>query len=273
MFNLSHFSLLMLAFTPLAHAETTFRAGASDFPPYTIEKGFEVQASKKVGNCKIEKGVYHGIDVDYLQAVLKKANIKYTIEYFPFARLKDQMNTNAIQMIPGMLYAEDNGKARYQYVMYDAGGSTLLYKKKGAKINVSNQEDLKSLQVGVVRDDSYGDTFAEAVKKGHIVIKDTNQATEDVQNFEKLVNNRIDLVAVNNIVGPFLVKSKNLTDKVEAIGLQFQYGVDPKTNGVYLALNQKVSQEVVQKITKAVEELKKAKTLECIRLHYGISSN
>jgi ABC-type amino acid transport substrate-binding protein len=260
-------------FSPIAFADTTIKVGASDFPPYAIEKGFEVLASKKIGSCKIEKGIYHGIDIDYLQAVLKKANIKYTIEYFPFARLKEQMKTNDIHMIPGMLYAEDNAKPRYQYVMYDAGGSTLLFKKKDAKINVGKPEDLKHLQIGVVRDDSYGDAFAEAVKAGYIQIKDANLATDDSQNFEKLINSRIDLVAINNIVGHYLVKSKDLTEKVEPIALQFRYGVNPKANGVYFAFGQQVGQDVIQKVAKAVDDLKKTKTLECIRLHYGISSN
>jgi ABC-type amino acid transport substrate-binding protein len=272
-FKFSQASFVLVLFGSVASAETTVKVGVTDFPPYTIEKGYEVSASKTVGNCHIKKGVYHGIDVDYLEAVLKKANIKYTIEYLPYARIKDQMNANAIQMIPGTLYAEDNGKPRYQYVMYDAGGNTLLFKKKGAKINVSKPEDLKNLQIGVVRDDSYGDTFAEAVKAGHIVIKDANQATEDSQNFEKLLNNRIDLLAINNIVGHFLVKSKNLADKVEPIALQFQYGANPKTNGVYFAFNQNVGRNVLLKVSNAVEELQKTKTLECIRMHYGVVSN
>lgn len=256
-----------------AIAQTMIKIGAIDFPPYTIEKGFEITTSKSIGNCKIEKGIYHGIDVDFLELVLRTAGIEYKTEYFPFARLKDLIKSNAVQVIPGMLYAEDGGKPRYKYVLYNVGGYTLLYKKSDTKIKIQSVKDLKSLQVGVVRDDSYGDSFDKAIQNGTLLIKEENKANSDEQNFEKLISGRIDLLAINNIVGPFLVKSKKWEAKVEPVSLKFQYGSDVKSNGIYFAFSQKTPDEFIEKVKESVKTLQKNKSFECIRLRYGVTSN
>jgi len=68
-------------------ANNMIRIIASDFPPYTIEKGEEIE-EEIFQTCSFDHHIGYGIDVDILVRALDISGFDHSIRFVPFARLK-----------------------------------------------------------------------------------------------------------------------------------------------------------------------------------------
>lgn len=251
-------------------SQTVLRVIASDFPPYTIESGYLIKASDS-GQCRYDDHVGYGIDIDILTTALTGARVEFSIKYVPYMRLKHELESGVADVATGLLYnTNDAGQPKWNYILYDSGGATIFYKSKDSSVEISSIEDFKGLRVGVVRGDDYGEIFAKAKEKGLIKIEAIDEANYDLQNFRKLMAKRVDVIAINNIVGPFLVKKENLINKIERLQLQFEYGRTPEENGIHIAFTWKVDNSYVDKVAKAISQMQQDGTISCIKSKYSV---
>lgn len=254
-------------------SQDTIRIIGSDFPPYTIAEGYLIPEGY-YNNHYVTEHLGHGIDIDILIEALERTGLSYTLRFVPYKRLQYEMENNQADVAAGLFYSEDTmGNPKWNYVLYDIGGSTVFFKKRTSPIIIRSIEDLADLTIGVVRGDYYGQDFEEAQINGFIKEDNLVVATDDNQNFVKLMGNRIDLVAINNIVGPYIVREKELNDEVIMQPFQLNYGADPEEDGIYMAFGWYIDYRIVNRIRATVEQMIDDGTITLIKMQYGVSSD
>jgi ABC-type amino acid transport substrate-binding protein len=255
-----------------AQSAPILRVGSSDFPPYTMEKGFTVTVERKVGGCVVAPGTYFGIDVDFVSEALKRAQVPFLVEYHTWSRAKELLQNREIALLPGVLYDESQSR-NLKYVQYDSGGSTVVLYKKGANFRMGSPSDLRTVRIGTVRDDSYGSGFEDAKRRGDAVVEPRYAALSDEENIRNLDAGRVDVAVVNAVVGKYLLHARGLGSRIKIARFRFPYGNGDKNSGIYMAFHAGVDAGLVEKVRGVVELMRREKRLECIRERYGVTSN
>lgn len=136
-----------------------------------------------------------GISIDILQHIMKEMGIDYEIQFYPaVARVIQQAKNGNGEM----LISYSVMKERFEYLAYPEESyrsiqwNFFIRKEDEGKITFEQLEDLKGLQIGVVRGTSYIKEFweAETYLQFQIVSKNTQQ-------IPKLLNKRIDIAPLN----------------------------------------------------------------------------
>lgn len=257
-------------FSQIALADPVIKIVANHFPPYAIENGVTIEKGN-FQTCNYKNHTGFGIDVDILIEAFNIAGFNYSIRFVPFARLKRELDSGRADVTAGFFYAEDDGVPRYKYILYDIGGATHFYKKKGRVVKLNTIEDLADLEIGIVRGDSYGVLFDQAKVDGYII--KIQEATDNKQNFRKLIGGRFDVLPINDIVGEYILKKEQITSQVELLNFKLDYGTDSKQDGIHIAFSKHVDDYIVNEVKNSIKAMKKQRKIECVKSKYGITSH
>jgi ABC-type amino acid transport substrate-binding protein len=243
----------------------------TDFPPFIFEKKVQLP-SAEIHGCKRDSTRGFGIDMDIAAEAARRADYLPDLVFYPILRVRMLIQEKKVDAAPGLIYSEVNGKPRYKFSTdYDDAGVAVVYQRKDSKEPIKTLSDLANKQLGYVREDAYGIKYMEAIAKGFIKKTDENGAESDLQNFSRLLNNRVDAIIVHHSVGSWLISQNGWTSQVQMTPLRFPYESDPKTNKTYFGFGYHVPDSTLGKFNKALTDMKQDGTIRCIKAQYGVT--
>ncbi|WP_269530777.1 ABC transporter substrate-binding protein [Chitinimonas sp. BJYL2] len=252
---MARFCVLCCCAISVVLAAPVMRVGASHFPPFALDP-------EKPGITPVP-GL--GVDVDFLVAVLAQAGIKADVRFKPHARQKRELLHGALDVGGSYFFMPDYPEARQ--ILYDQGGATRLYRRMQASPPPQTLAELAGLRLGVVRGDRYGDLLTDALAEGRLL---TDLAVDDAENIRKLLAGRVDLIAINEVVGQFIVPELDPRGMLERIPWRLDYGKDPRRAGAYIVFSPKVPLDQIRRVRAATATLLKAGRLDAIKQSYGV---
>lgn len=207
-----------------------------------------------------ENGVVKGMSTEIVEATLRKANLSFDIQLFPWIRAYTMVQENRNTLI----YTISRTKERenmFKWVGPLAPRTQYLFKlKKREDLKVESLADVKEYITGVVRGDAM-EQFLQ--KEGFVLNKNFEEVPYPKQNVRKLFHGRIDFITGNELDLAVLVKKLgyNYSD-VEKTLLLIDKG------GYYMAFHKDTSDAVVNKTRKAFEAIKISGKLDQIKNKY-----
>lgn len=162
-----------------------------------------------------------GLSVEIIKEVFHRLDIPITITIVPWVRALNQIKTGESDAI----FTIYKTKERLDYI--DFSKEVIIYQIVSLFTNYDSNieyngilEDIKNLNIGIVRGVSYGNIFDEAVKSNKL--KNLYVANNGSRNFEMLLNNRVDIVVSNkygayHIIGEKKLEVKELFPEIERI--------------------------------------------------------
>ncbi len=205
-----------------------------DFPPYEW-KGKDDRA--------------HGIQVELVKIIFKRAGIPLKLVHRPFKRALESAKKGTIDglfnfyKIPARLKIFD-----YSVPVID--NPLVLFVLKDSKLKYKTLKDLKRTKVGVMRGYTYGAKFDSSK------LFTRQPANSHINNYEKLLRGRVGLYPCDRLVGMWTLKMMKAQDKVKVVGvpLKVMDGHIGFTKGKHIA--------TVKKINKVISKMKKSGELE-----------
>jgi len=213
-----------------------------EFPPYNYR----------------ENGKITGISTEVVQAILKKANINYNIRVYPWKRAYNL----ALKKENILIYTISRTPARenlFKWVGEIAPAGSSLFALSNRDIKINTLDDAIKYKIGTVKED-VRDQFLKGKGFKRIISGNSYE-----QNFQKLLKKRIDLWAMADLVAYHIIKKlghpSNIIKKV-------LYLEEVSKKKYYVAFSKKTSDELVNKVRKVLEQLKKDGAIEKIHSKY-----
>ena len=245
--------LLVLAGSTLWLASTASAVDAShssivllteNFPPYNMAKNGKNFAQ----NENIE-----GIAVDILRETFKRADIPYSMTLrFPWERIYHLALENPGYGVFVTARVPEREKL-FKWVGPIGPDDWVLLARANSPIVLTSLEQARSYRIGAYK----GDVIALALEKQGlapvIVLRDQDNA-------RKLLAGQIDLWATGDPAGQFLARQVGISG--------FKTVLRFNQAELYLALNKEVPDEVVNKLQKALDELRAEGVVDKIRARY-----
>ncbi len=209
-----------------------------------------------------ENGKITGMGTEIVRATLKKANIEAKIEMYPWSRAYQMAEMSKNHLIFTMARTEEREK-KFKWIGPFAQRKMYLFKKKEREdFTIIKLEDIKLYQTGLVRSDAMVEFFESNgfISGTHFQVV----PTED-DNIKKLFAKvkRIDFITGSELSLAF--KMKQLGYNYSDVKKEFLL-IDK--GGYYMAFNNKTSDELVNRVRKAFEEIKSDGTMNKIKEKY-----
>lgn len=153
-----------------------------------------------------------GIYPALIREAFKRIGEDVTIETLPWRRALISIDTGEAGI--GGIYktAERQGKYDFSDKLFEERVN--LYVPRGQGFSYQGLASLKGKTVGVIRGWSYGDDFDAAAKAGLFQVQ---EVSGDLQNFEKLINGRVDVVLAIREAANVMLAAPELQEKVEVL--------------------------------------------------------
>jgi len=185
--------LLMIAMPSWAE---TLRITNGEWPPFTSQH------------------LPHGGPLSHIVSeAFKQVGVTVEYGYFPWKRAYDYARSGAWD---GSVGWARNAAHRKDFVMSEPviHVDKVLFYRKAAPIGWLRVEDLKRWRLGATAGYSYGDEWDNAVRNGVLRVE---TVTLDAQNLRKLLDNRLDAVAMELDVGLYLLRTAFVPRQSEQI--------------------------------------------------------
>lgn len=119
-------------------------------------------------------------------------------EFFPWKRAIELAKTKEWNGTIGWTKTKDRENSFYFSKEALFAGKIVFFSLKNTKFNWNKIEDLKKYKIGITIGYSYGDIFDSNVSSNSL---NTEATVEDLNNFKKLINGRIDIFPIDLEVG------------------------------------------------------------------------
>ncbi len=194
-----------------------------------------------------------GISADIVREMFRRAGVNYSLSLrFPWDRMYrltlDKPNYGLFSTT-----LTDERKPLFKWVGPLASTGWVLMSAPGSQVKVKSLQEAKSYRVGAYKNDSVSQHL-ESVGMTPI------NALRDQENIPKLLKGTIDLWATTDPVGRYLARQEGV-DGLQTV-LRF------KERELYLALNKEVPDEIVSRLQKALEEMRKEGFIEEVTNNY-----
>lgn len=239
-------ALVMISTMARAEIDPEYRMVllTENFPPYNMAIN---------GKNFAQEDNIDGIAVDIVREVFKRAGIKYNLTLrFPWDRIYNLAMTKpdyGVFVTARLPERED----QFKWVGPIGPDDWVLLGRSDSTISLKNLDEAKNYKVGAYK----GDAIAQ-----HLTEKGLQPITvlRDQANAQKLMSGEIDLWATGDPAGRYLAKQAGIT------GLKTVLRFD--TAQLYLALNNEVPDEVVQKLQSELDALRKEGFVDDILNNY-----
>ncbi len=194
-----------------------------------------------------------GLSTELVQEILKRANIDYQIDVFPWARSYRMAQQDPNVAIYSMGRNEER-ETMFKWVGVIVNREVFLYKLKGRPdIKASSVAELKPYRLGGIRDGMR----TMYLKKEGLSVEET---TDDSGNLKKLQSRRIDA---------FPIDEPNLVYLSEKNGVDFDsmerlLKLEKMSGSMYMAFSLKTADETVEKCRTALDSMVKDGTFNKI---------
>ena len=234
---------LLLAGTVRA-ADTSLVLLTENFPPYNMAKN---------GKNFAQDENIHGIAVDIVREIFKRADISYSLTLrFPWERIYKLALENPGYGVFVMARLPEREKL-FKWVGPIGPDDWIMLAKTDSKIALGSLEQARQYKVGAYKGDAIAETLAKQGLNPIVVLRDQDNA-------RKLVNGQIDLWATGDPAGRYLARQEGVNDLKTV--LRFN------SAELYLALNKDVSDDVVAKLQAALDQLRKEGVVDDIMARY-----
>ena len=234
---------LLLAGTVRA-ADTSLVLLTENFPPYNMAKN---------GKNFAQDENIHGIAVDIVREIFKRADISYSLTLrFPWERIYKLALENPGYGVFVMARLPEREKL-FKWVGPIGPDDWIMLAKTDSKIALGSLEQARQYKVGAYKGDAIAETLAKQGLNPIVVLRDQDNA-------RKLVNGQIDLWATGDPAGRYLARQEGVNDLKTV--LRFN------SAELYLALNKDVPDDVVARLQKALDELRKEGQVDAIMARY-----
>ena len=234
---------LLLAGTVRA-ADTSLVLLTENFPPYNMAKN---------GKNFAQDENIHGIAVDIVREIFKRADISYSLTLrFPWERIYKLALENPGYGVFVMARLPEREK-RFKWVGPIGPDDWIMLAKADSKIALDSLEQARQYRIGAYKGDAIAETLAKQGLKPMVVLRDQDNA-------RKLVNGQIDLWATGDPAGRYLARQEGVDDLKTV--LRFH------SAELYLALNKDVPDDVVGRLQAALDELRKEGAVDAIMARY-----
>jgi polar amino acid transport system substrate-binding protein len=242
------FTSTFLLFMSVAQARDSRDAGlvllTENFPPYNMAKN---------GKNFAQDENIHGIAVDIVREIFKRADISYSLTLrFPWERIyklaleKPGYGVFVTARLP-------EREKLFKWVGPIGPDDWIMLAKADSKIALDSLEQARQYRIGAYKGDAIAETLSKQGLKPIVVLRDQDNA-------RKLVNGQIDLWATGDPAGRYLARQEGVSDLRTV--LRFN------SAELYLALNKDVPDEVVSRLQKALDELRKEGEVDAIMARY-----
>ena len=236
-------AMLLLAGTVRA-ADTSLVLLTENFPPYNMAKN---------GKNFAQDENIHGIAVDIVREIFKRADISYSLTLrFPWERIYKLALENPGYGVFVMARLPEREKL-FKWVGPIGPDDWIMLAKADSKIALGSLEQARQYKVGAYKGDAIAETLAKQGLNPIVVLRDQDNA-------KKLVNGQIDLWATGDPAGRYLARQDGVTDLKTV--LRFN------SAELYLALNKDVPDDVVARLQTALDELRKEGAVDAIMARY-----
>lgn len=188
-----------------------------------------------------------GTATDAVREMFKRAGIKYDLTLrYPWDRMLNLVRTTPNTGIFSTSLTDER-KPHFKWIGPLGGVSTVLVSAPGKNIKVADLNDIARYRVGAYKGDGGAD-FLDSQGLHY------ESALSDQSNLDKLLSGQIDLWATYDPVFRWYAKQKGVH------GLSVAYVIDRTSD--YLAVNPDTPDEVVQRLQKVLDEMRKDGTLQ-----------
>ncbi|MFL6532421.1 MAG: substrate-binding periplasmic protein, partial [Pseudomonas sp.] len=216
---------LLLAGTVRA-AETSLVLLTENFPPYNMAKN---------GKNFAQDENIHGIAVDIVREIFKRADITYSLTLrFPWERIYKLALEKPGYGVFVMARLPEREKL-FKWVGPIGPDDWVMLAKTDSKIALDSLAQARQYKIGAYKGDAIAETLAKQGLKPIVVLRDQDNA-------RKLVNGQIDLWATGDPAGRYLARQEGVSDLRTV--LRFN------SAELYLALNKDVPDDVVARLQK-----------------------
>ncbi|UVL84329.1 ABC transporter substrate-binding protein [Pseudomonas sp. B21-028] len=234
---------LLLAGTARA-ADTSLVLLTENFPPYNMAKN---------GKNFAQDENIHGIAVDIVREIFKRADISYSLTLrFPWERIYKLALENPGYGVFVMARLPER-EALFKWVGPIGPDDWIMLARADSKIALNSLEQARQYKIGAYKGDAIAETLGKQGLNPIVVLRDQDNA-------KKLVNGQIDLWATGDPAGRYLARQEGVNDLKTV--LRFN------SAELYLALNKDVPDDVVARLQKALDELRKEGTVDVIMARY-----
>lgn len=234
---------LTLLYSPHIYANQ-IEIVTEDLPPYNY----------------LKKDKIVGISTDIVKVILKKTNIKATINLYNWNRAYHLAKFKKNVLIYSIARNSEREKL-FKWVGPIIRFSTHIYGLKTRKdIKINKLKDISKYKIATVRNDEFAlHLLREGLKEG----KDFTYSSKEEINIKNLFVKRLDLTG--NINFYMIYKCKQLGYDYKKLKIFYTL---PGKKSLYLAFNKKTSDKIVTKFQKALSKLKKDGTYQKIINQY-----
>ncbi|BBP56829.1 ABC transporter substrate-binding protein [Pseudomonas sp. St316] len=234
---------LLLAGTVRA-ADTSLVLLTENFPPYNMAKN---------GKNFAQDENIHGIAVDIVREIFKRADISYSLTLrFPWERIYKLALEKPGYGVFVMARLPEREKL-FKWVGPIGPDDWIMLAKADSSIALDSLAQARQYKIGAYKGDAIAETLAKQGLKPIVVLRDQDNA-------RKLLNGQIDLWATGDPAGRYLARQEGVTDLKTV--LRFN------SAELYLALNRDVPDDVVARLQAALDELRKEGEVDAIMARY-----
>ncbi len=181
-----------------------------------------------------------GIATDTVREVFKRAGIEYSLTLrTPWNRVYEQTLARPDHGLLSVARNEKN-RAQFKWVGPLAHYESVLLAAPGSALMFENLAQAKGYRMGAYKNGG----ISQYLQSQNLAVIDTLQ---DEENLRKLLSGRIELWATSDPVWRIYAKEEDIT------GLQTVLSF--RREKIYLALNKKTPDEVVERLQKAMDEV------------------
>ena len=245
--------LLVLASSTMWLASTASAVDTSRSPIVLLTENFPPYNMAKNGKNFVQNENIEGITVDILRETFKRADISYSMTLrFPWERIYHLALENPGYGVFVTARVPDREKL-FKWVGPLGPDDWVLLARGDSPITLTSLEQARQYQVGAYKDDVIALSLEKQGLAPVIVLRDQDNA-------RKLQAGQIDLWATGDPAGQFLARQVGISGFKTV--LRFHQAE------LFLALNKEVPDEVVNKLQKALDQLRAEGVVEKISAKY-----
>ena len=215
-----------------------------NFPPFNMAEDNKNYAA----DAKI-----HGINADIVREMFRRANIRYELSLrFPWDRIYKQVLEQPDQGLFSTTFTAER-EPQFKWVGPLASISWVLLAPADSSLQLTGLEQARSLRIGAYKNDAVSQHLE---RLGLAPIN----SLRDQENIGKLLKGQIDVWATADPVGPYLAKQEGVTGLKPV--LRFNEA------RLFLALNRATPDEVVERLQRALEEMRADGTVDGMLRRY-----
>lgn len=204
-----------------------------------------------------------GYVAEVVNKALKGAGYEVQLDFYPWARAIHLAENGSIDGYVPEYYSDSLDEHFYISDPFP-GGDLVFFKRTTDSISYKTLQDLKPYVIGVVRGYVNTEEFDNA---SYLQIE---EVMGDQQNFQKLLQKRIDLVVADRNVGLWLLKKKfpKHTDRIDIVDLP----LDTKTLHLCISKSIPDGQEIIRAFNDALATMVRKGVIDELRIMNGLGS-